>query len=196
MIRYFTAHKVLSTVLTLILCATTTNFACHTQDWLNTIGQYLPLAIQIAQAIVQLVPIFASNAGSDDQALVKQISDEATKDFQLLQSLYQQYQSKPSPDTKAAIENALAVIVTNLPQMLATSHIKDQILLDKVTASVNVLVTVADIIISAIPVTNPQLVARKAQAKMKAVKQTPQTIKIQWNTQVCGLDPKCMALVH
>jgi hypothetical protein len=198
MINYFPRHKVLSTALALSLVMTTTNFACNTSQWLSTIGQYLPVAIQVAQSIVSLIGVFGNAQTAADQQAVTQIGEEATKDYQLLQSLYQQYQTSPSASTEAEIENALSLITTNLPAMLSAAHIKDQHLLQSVTAAVNILMTVADTIISQLPVKNPQLKIRKENMKKtaKAAGLTPATVKTQWNVLVCGGNLNCMNLVH
>jgi hypothetical protein len=198
MIRYFTNHKLLSILLASILCVTTTNFACNTQQWLKTIGQYLPVAIQVAQSVVSLLPLFGSGQPASDQQAVTQIGNEATKDFQLLQSLYQQYQAKPDAGTQAEIENVLNLVTTNLPAMLTAAHIKDQNLSQKIVAAVNILLSIADVIIAQMPVQSPALKARrarKAQLKLGAPL-TPQSVKMQWDTVVCANNPNCTALVH
>ena len=195
MIKYFNQHKVLSCVLAMMLTLTTTNFACNTAKWLDTVGKYLPTAIQVAQSIVSLVGLFAPASTNSDQVVVKQIGDEATKDYQLLDKLYEQYKAAPSPDTRTQSENALATITTNLPAELEAAHIKDPVLLQKVTAAVNILMTVADVIIAQMPVSNPTLVAHKAKAKAGLVKATPATIKAQWDSVVCANEPICTALV-
>lgn len=193
MIRYFTTHKLLSVLLCSCLVVTTTNFACNT-SWINTIGQYLPVAIQIATSIVQLIGVFGSaQTSAQDQAAVQAIGQEATKDWQLLQTLYQQYQATPSPTTQAQIENILQVITSNLPAELAAAHIKDPNLLNSVTAAVNLLVTVADTIIAQLPVKSPQLKARKSAVTNKL---SPSAVKQQWNVLVCGGKQTCMDLVH
>jgi len=194
LIKTFTTNKLAACLLAIGLCVTTTNYACNTAQWLSTIGRYLPVAIQVAQSIVGLIGVFNTAASTEDQAIVKQIGDEATKDFQLLQSLYQQYESKPSADTKAQIETVLATIVNNLPDLLATAHIKDPGLLQKVTASVNIVVTIADVIIAQIPVSNPQLKARKA-AKRAVRPMTPAGVKAAWDSEVCGGNSACTVLV-
>lgn len=196
MIRLFSTHKVLSCMLAMALCLTTTNFACNSSpaQWLNTIGEYLPVAIQIAQSIISLIGVFAPASAPDDQAAVRRIGDEATKDLKLLQTLYDQYKASPSPDTKAAIETALADITTNLPALLEAAHIKNEALLQRVTASVNIIMTVADIIIAQIPVDNPQLKARKAQKKATPPL-SPKAVKAEWDAKVCGGDTACTSLV-
>ena len=197
MIRVFTRHKLLSAVFAISLCITTTNFACNPSAWLSVIGQYLPVAIQIAQAIASLVPIFSPSAAATDQTAVTNIGNEAVKDFQLLQSLYRQYQAKPESGTKAEIENVLSTIVSNLPAELPAAHIKDQVLLDKVTASVNILLSVVDVIIAAMPVKNPVLSARKSQATKKAAAlRTPMGVKAEWDHAVCQENSACTVLVH
>jgi hypothetical protein len=195
MIRYFDRHKVFSMVLAVILSITTMNFACNT-NWINTVNQYLPLALQIAQSIASLVAVFSPNVGVEDTQAVAAISQEAVKDWQLVQSLIQQYQATPSATTQAALENALNTLVTSLPAMLAAAHVKDQTLLTKVTAAVNILVTIADAIISQIPVKTSALQTRKAMAKVKASAYSPSAAKGQWDTLVCGGNPSCTAMVH
>jgi len=194
MLNYFVRHKIMSTILASCLVLTTTNFACNT-SWISTVGQYLPTAIQIAESIIQLVGMFGSSSAQSDQAAVQAIGQEATKDYQLLQTLYQQYQATPSPTTQAQIENILAIITTNLPAELAAAHIKDQGLLNSVTAAVNTLVTIADTIISQLPVKSPQLKARKGVLK-STNRLTPAGAKQQWDTLVCKGLSTCTALVH
>src|SRR5437879_4530365 len=195
MITYFIRHKVPTAILALTLSFTATNYACNTQAWLNAIGQYLPLAIQIAKSIVSLIVVFNPSASQEDQGYVNSIGDEATRDYQLLQSLYQQYKATPNASTQAAIENTLTLIVNNLPQLLSTGHIKDPSLAAKVTAAVNILVTVADTIIAQMPVKSPQLRARKAQARIAAAGFSPSAVKVQWDTLVCAGNSACTQMV-
>lgn len=192
MIRYFTTHKLLSVLLCSCLVVTTTNFACSTA-WVTTLGQYLPTAIQIAESIISLISVFSPGAAAGDQQAVSAIGQEATKDYQLLQSLLTQYQATPSATTQAQIENTLQIITSNLPALLAAAHIKDQTLLNSVTAAVNILVTIADTIIASFPVKSAQLKARKATITNKL---TPAGAKQQWNVLVCGGNTTCMNLVH
>lgn len=198
MINYFSRHKLLSAVLAVSLTVTTTNFACNTQAWLTSIGQYLPVAIQVAQSIASLMAVFGGGQAASDQQTITQIGNEATKDYQLLQSLYQQYESKPDATVEAEIENTLSLITTNLPALLSAAHIKDQQLQNSVTAAINILLTVADTIIAQMPVKNPQLKARKSRMKasVQSAAFTPIVVKQQWNVLVCGGNPGCMALVH
>jgi len=192
MIPYFVRHKALSAVFALSLCVTTTNYACNTQAWLNVIGQYLPLAIQIAKSIASLIVVFNPSASQEDQSYVTTIGDEATRDYQLLQSLYQQYKATPSATTEAAIENTLTLIVQNLPQILNAGHVKDPSLQGKLSSAVNILITIADAIVSQMPVKSPTLRARKN----RSLGYSPSAVKVQWDTLVCSGNATCTAMVH
>lgn len=197
MVKVFLRNKVASSILACMLVMTTANFACPSgaSAWLDTIGKYLPTALQLAKAIIPLISLFGAGADQSDQDAVTKIGNEAVNDFELLQKAYNDYKANPSPDTKTTIENALASVTTNLPQLLDAAHIKNATLLAKVTAAVNMVLTVADIMIAQIPVENPQLAARKAKAK-SVQKLSPEELKMKWNVDVCTSNSKCEALVQ
>jgi len=122
-----------------------------------------------AKSIASLIVVFNPSASQEDQSYVTTIGDEATRDYQLLQSLYQQYKATPSATTEAAIENTLTLIVQNLPQILNAGHVKDPSLQGKLSSAVNILITIADAIVSQMPVKSPTLRSRKNRSLRRSL---------------------------
>lgn len=155
-------------------------FACNVQQWTNILQQDLPILIQMAAAIAQIVPLFGVNVSTEDTQAITAIGDEATKDLQLLQTAYSQYQSSPTADNKQKIEAIMQTILKNLPALLQAVHVKDEKLLARVTAGVGLIVGTVNTILSLI---SPPT-AQTAKVSAKASVPTASALKAQWAQQV------------
>ena len=180
------------TALALTVVMFASGFSCNQQDaqkWLDILKQDLPVIIQMALGIAQIVTVVGAKETSDVDAVTK-IGDEATNDLQTAQKWFDAYQQSPTADNKQKVEAALAATVTNLPELLAAAHIKNEKLLAQLKLAIAQIVNVAKMMLSFIP--NPTTAAGKAAHATKGAAKTPPTaddLRGQWK-QEQGFDLK------
>jgi len=111
---------VLAFVLAIVIAAT----GCSAQ-WINLALQDLPVLTQMALNVATLVSTLASGkqASSADVALIQNISAQASRDLNLLQTLYSEYKATPSATTLAKIQSVLSDLNQNLPALLESAHL-------------------------------------------------------------------------
>src|SRR5204863_7534366 len=87
--------------------------------------QDLPVLTQMALNIAGLVSTLASGkqASSADVAVVQNISAQASRDLNLLQTLYTEYKSNPNSATLQKIQHVISGLNQNLPALLQSAHI-------------------------------------------------------------------------
>src|SRR5581483_3745553 len=110
--------------LVLVLAIATTG--CSSQ-WIDTALQDLPVLTQMALTLATLVSTLSSGqqASSADVAVIQNISAQASRDLNLLQTLYNEYKANPSTSTLRKIQNAIADLNQNLPASLQAAHISN-----------------------------------------------------------------------
>jgi hypothetical protein len=115
----------LALVLAIAIAAT----GCSAQ-WINIALQDLPVLTQMALNIATLVSALASGqqASTADIAVIQNISAQASRDLNLLQTLYGEYKANPSASTLQKIQNAIADLNQNLPTLLQSAHVSNPIL--------------------------------------------------------------------
>src|SRR6185437_7898164 len=128
----------LALVLAIALAAT----GCSAQ-WINTALQDLPVLTQMALNIATLVTTLAAGqqASAADTAVIQNISAQASRDLNLLQTLYNEYKASPSPTTLQKLQAAISDLNQNLPTMLQSAHISNATLSARITAAVNLILT-------------------------------------------------------
>lgn len=172
------SKSLLALVLAISLAAT----GCSAQ-WINIALQDLPVLTQMALNIATLVSALASGkqANPGDVAVVQNISAQASRDLNLLQSLYAEYKANPNATTLQKIQSAVADMNQNLPALLESAHISSSLLSVRIAAAVNlILATInnfAALMPQAAPATGRKLLATPPNAKQ---------LKQQWNQQVCA----------
>jgi hypothetical protein len=120
-----------------------------------------------------------------DAAAVQNISAQASKDLNLLQSLYNEYKSNPNATTMQKIQNVIADINQSLPALLQAAHIGDPILSARVAAGVNLILTTVASFAALIPQTSTQLAPHEVAHPASGIPKASD-LKKQWNQQVCG----------
>lgn len=179
---------VLAVLLAISLLAT----GC-TAQWISIALADLPVLLQMALNIGSLVTTLQSGqqlSASEAQA-VQSISAEASKDLNLLQTLYNQYQANPTASALQKIQSTVADITQNLPALLQAAHIGDAVLAARMAAAVNLILATVTSFAALMPQASGMPTARKAAVSgKKASIPQAQDLKKQWNQTVCGATGK------
>jgi hypothetical protein len=177
------SRTALAIVLSISLIAT----ACSAQ-WISVALADLPALTQMALNIGTIITTLESGQqiNSTEAAAIQNISAQASKDLNLLATLYNEYKANPTASSLQKIQSAIADINQSLPALLQAAHISDPILSARVTAGVNLILTTVASFAALIPQTTSLSAARPAaeQAAQKVPGVTE--LKKQWNQQVCG----------
>lgn len=173
----------LKSLLALVLALLTATIGC-TPQWINVAVQDLPVLTQMALNIATLVSTLASGkqASAADVAVIQNISAQASRDLNLLQSLYSEYKANPNNTTLQKIQNVIADVNQNLPALLQAAHISNPTLAARVTAAVNLIVSTVNSVASLMPQSSAAT-ARKLSAQPLI---HAKDLKKQWNLQVCS----------
>lgn len=173
-------------VLALVLAIAIATTGC-TAQWLTLALQDLPVLTQMALNIATLVSTLASGqqASTADVAVIQNISAQASRDLNLMQTLYNEYRSNPSSSTLQKIQNVVADLNQNLPTLLQAAHISNATLSARITAAVNLILTTVNSFASLIPQPSPSPVPTPSQ-KSKIALPHAGDLKKQWNQQVCA----------
>jgi len=172
----------LTIILTLSLLAT----ACSAQ-WISVALADLPVLMQMALNIGTIITTLQSGQqiSTADAAAIQNISAQASKDLNLLQSLYNQYKSNPSASGLQKIQTVIADINQNLPSLLQAAHLGDPVLSARVAAGVNLILTTVASFAALMPQTAAPLLTQKSARRQVAIPAAGE-LKKQWNQQVCG----------
>jgi hypothetical protein len=166
-----------------------------TAQWISVALADLPVLLQMALNIGSLVTTLQSGqqlSASEAQA-IQNISAEASKDLNLLQTLYNQYQTSPTANALQKIQSTVADIDQNLPALLQAAHIGDPLLSARVGAAVNLILATVTSFAALIPQASRMPTGRIAAAAQIGKKTTipqPKDLKKQWNQTVCGATGK------
>jgi hypothetical protein len=166
-----------------------------TAQWISVALADLPVLLQMALNIGSLVTTLQSGqqlSASEAQA-IQNISAEASKDLNLLQTLYNQYQANPTASALQKIQSTVADINQNLPALLQAAHIGDPVLSARVGAAINLILATVTSFAALIPQASGMPTGRIAAAApggKKASIPQPKDLKRQWNQTVCGTTGK------
>lgn len=177
-----TSKAVLAVTLSAVMFCT----SCST-SWINIALQDLPILIQIAQGVISLIP-----AASQDQAIVANISQQATADLNLILTLANEYKARPTPTTLAKIQDAISTAQTQLPQLLQAAHISNPKLVQQVTSAVGIILSTINAIAALLP---PNQATFKASPAKLAAIPNGKDLKKAWIEQVCSGEMTCAAIV-
>jgi len=176
------SKTVLAIALSISLIAT----ACSAQ-WISVALADLPVLTQMALNIGTIAATL--DAGTQinpiEVAAIQNISAQASKDLNLLATLYNEYKSDPTASALEKIQSVIADINQSLPALLQAAHISDPVLSTRIAAAVNLILTTVASFGALIPQSSAQLAARTV-VRRPAVLPTPSDLKKQWNQQVCG----------
>jgi hypothetical protein len=147
----------------------------------------LPVLTQMALNIGTMITTLQSGQqiSATDAAAIQNISAQASKDLNLLESLYNQYKSNPTASGLQKIQIVIADITQSLPPLLQAAHIGDPVLSARVTAGVNLILTTVASFAALIPQAAAPLAAQKSARKPVGIPAAGE-LKKQWNQQVCG----------
>jgi hypothetical protein len=176
---HFTSKSLLALVLAISIAAT----GCSAQ-WINIALQDLPVLTQMALNIATLASAFSRQQNTADLAVIQNISSQASRDLNLLLTLYNEYKANPNATSLAKIQDAINAINQHLPALLEAAHISNPLLTARVTAAVNLILVTVNNFAALIPAKQP-VKARKLVGSLPTVAD----LKLQWNQQVCVPDP-------
>jgi len=178
------SSSLMKAVLAGVLCVALVATGC-TAQWISVALADLPVLTQMALNIATLVTALrtAQQISPAETAAIQNISTEASKDLNLLQSLYNQYKAAPDTGTLAKIQSTISEINQNLPALLAAAHISDPVIAARVTAGVNLVLTTVESFAALMPAT---VRTSRRIAGQKLAIPSASDLKRQWNQQVCG----------
>ncbi len=171
----------LAMVLAISLAAT----GCGAQ-WINLALQDLPVLTQMALNMAAVVSTLASGSHTSaaDTAVVQNISAQASRDLNLLQSLYSEYKASPSAATLQKIQNVISGLNQNLPAQLESAHIANPVLSARITVAVNLILTTVNSFAALMPQTS------RSASTMQKARSGPlpgaKDLKKTWNQQICA----------
>lgn len=176
-------HFKFKSLLALVLAVSIATTGCS-PNWINIALQDLPVLTQMALNIAALAGTFSRQPNSADVAVIQNISAQASRDLNLLLTLYNEYKANPNATALAKIQSAIEVINQHLPALLESAHIANPLLNARVAAAVNLILATVNNFAALIP-SRSQVKPRKASHQLpKAM-----DLKRQWNDQVCTPDP-------
>ena len=113
-------HSKSKIFLALVLAITIAATGCSSQ-WINIALQDLPVLTQMALNIAVVVSTLASGnqTSAADTAVIQNISAQASRDLNLLQSLYSEYKADPNGTTLQKIQSVISDLNQNLPALLS-----------------------------------------------------------------------------
>ena len=177
------SRMILAILLSISLIAT----GCSAQ-WISIALADLPALTQMALNLGTIITTLESGQqiNPTEAAAIQNISAQASKDLNLLATLYNQYKANPSTSTLQKIQSVIADIDQSLPVLLQAAHISDPVLSARVTAGVNLILTTVASFATLIPQTaaSAQPAAREAIREQVAIPKVSD-LKKQWNQQVC-----------
>ena len=176
-------HSKSKIFLALVLAISLAATGCSAQ-WINVALQDLPVLTQMALNIATLVSTLASGqqASAADLAVIQNISGQASRDLNLLQSLYADYKANPSPGKLQKIQGVISDLNQNLPALLQAAHIGNPMLSARITAAVNLILSTVNSFAALIPQAGPPT----AQRVRTTAPPSATDLKRQWNQQVCA----------
>jgi len=174
------------TMLVLLLCFSLLATGCSA-EWIKVALADLPVLLQMALNIGTIVTTLQSGQqlSASEAAEIQNISNEASRGLNLLQTLYNEYETSPSPSTIQKIQNAIADINQNLPALLQAAHVSDPVLSTRIAAAVNLILSTVNSFAALIPNSGASMMAQKVSPGTRAVPHASD-LKKQWNQQVCG----------
>jgi hypothetical protein len=174
------------TMLIMLLSLSLLATGCSAQ-WIKVALADLPVLLQMALNIGTLVTTLQSGQqlSSSEAAEIQNISNEASRDLNLLQTLYNEYEASPNPNSVQKIQSAITDINQNLPALLQAAHVSDPVLSARITAAVNLILSTVNSFAALIPQAAAPTMAQKVMRKPITVPKASD-LKKQWNQQVCG----------
>ncbi len=155
-------------------------------DWIKVALADLPILTQMALNIGTVVTSLQSGEqlSPAEAAAIQNISTQASKDLNLLQALYNDYQQNPNAGTIQKIQDAITDLNQNLPALLQSTHISNPVMSSKIAAAVSLILTTVNSFALLMPKTSMQASAQISRPK--PVLPQAADLKKQWNQHICG----------
>ena len=155
-----------------------------TAEWINVALQDLPVLTQMALNIATLVSALATGqqASTADVTVIQNISAQASRDLNLLQTLYNEYKAAPSASKLQQIQTVIADLNRKIPNLLQSGHISNPTVSARIAAAVNLIITTVNSFASMMPQTSMATSSEAPAARLLHAKD----LKKQWNQQVCA----------
>jgi len=173
-------------VLSLVLSISPLTTGCSAQ-WIKVALADLPVLIQMALNVGTLVTTLQSGhqLSPSETDAIQNISAEASRDLNLLQTLYDDYQANPNSATIQEIQAAIADTNQNLPAILQAARIVDPVLSTRITAAVSLILSTVNSFAALIPQTGAPMVVQKSVRRTAKIPSVGD-LKKDWNQNVCG----------
>lgn len=180
-------HSKSKCLLALVLAIAIAATGCSAQ-WISIALNDLPVLTQMALNIATLVSTLASGqqASTADVAVIQNISAQASRDLNLMQTLYTEYKSNPNTSTLQKLQSVISEMNQNMPALLESAHISNATLTARVTAAVNLILTTVNSFAALMPQAAANAPAPATSQKLKLSVPTAKQLKSQWNQQVCS----------
>ena len=175
-------------VLAIVLSISLLTTGCKT-DWISIALADLPVLTQMALNIGTIATTLQSGRqiSSADAAAIENISAQACRDLNLLQSLYNEYKSNPAASTLQTIRNVIADLQHNLPTLLQAAHFGNAALSLRIGAAVDLILATVASIAALIPQSSMRPAAQTVEHATTAIPRA-RDLKRQWNQQICTRD--------
>lgn len=183
MTHHSNAHSKCKSLLALVLAISIATTGCS-PNWINIALQDLPVLTQMSLNIATLASTFSGQQNPADLAVIQNISAQASRDLNLLQTLYNEYKATPNATRLAQIQSAVGLINQHLPALLESAHISNALLTARVTAAVNLILATVNNFAALIP-SSTQVRPRMAMTPLPGASD----LRRRWNQQVCVPDP-------
>jgi hypothetical protein len=145
----FNVHRFLAV---LALCEVALFVAgCNLPAWISTAQSILPIAGQMAAAVLALVAAFSGSTDSGAITTLSTVVSAAAKALTDIQAMVTEYASNPSTTLLGDIENGIKAVSDNIAPFLADTGIKNSALSAKVVAILQLLMTEVTSLASIMP---------------------------------------------
>jgi hypothetical protein len=143
-----------------------------------------PFSLRWALNVATLVSTLAAGkqASAADVAVIQNISAQAGRDLNLLQTLSSAYKANPCDTKLQKIQDVISGLNQNLLTLLESAHISNAMPSARIAAAENLILSTVNSFAALMPQKSPTT-SRKVQAGP-----LPHTkdLKKQWNQQVCA----------
>lgn len=120
-------HSKYKSPLPLVLAFTIATTACS-PNWINVALQDLPVLTQMALNIATLASTLSPQQNPADLPVIQNISSQASRDLNLLLTLYNEYKDSPNTTSLGKIQSAIGLINQHLPALLESARISNALL--------------------------------------------------------------------